>query len=123
MHQPRRFREHQPRAARDAADALKRRGVVAGPSRVQAGARAAVQNPARGLVQLKHRDDHKTALVCASASARLEHEEENMDKQTATKAGATKRVLIVDDEPNVLSVLRAYFASFHHGHAYWTTTT
>jgi two-component system phosphate regulon response regulator OmpR len=41
-----------------------------------------------------------------------------MDEQTATKASAAKRVLIVDDEPSVLSVLRASFASFRHGHAY-----
>lgn len=40
------------RAARDAADALERRGVVAGPSRVQAGARAPQRDPTRGVVQL-----------------------------------------------------------------------
>jgi CheY-like chemotaxis protein len=45
-----------------------------------------------------------------------------MDEHTATKAGATKRVLIVDDEPSVLSVLRDSFASFRHGHAYEVTT-
>jgi len=31
---------------------------------------------------------------------------------------ATKRVLIVDDESNVLAVLREFFARFQHGHAY-----
>ena len=45
-----------------------------------------------------------------------------MDPHTAPKASATKRVLIVDDEPSVLSVLRACFVSFHHGHAYQITT-
>jgi len=29
----------------------------------------------------------------------------------------TKRVLIVDDEPNVVGVLREFFARFQHGHA------
>ena len=29
-----------------------------------------------------------------------------------------KRVLIVDDEPNVVGVLREFFARFQHGHAY-----
>jgi hypothetical protein len=43
---------HQPRHARDAADALERRSVVRRKSRVQAGARAAERDPARGLVQL-----------------------------------------------------------------------
>jgi len=45
-----------------------------------------------------------------------------MDPHTAPKTSATKRVLIVDDEPSVLSVLRACFVSFHHGHAYQITT-
>jgi DNA-binding response OmpR family regulator len=39
-----------------------------------------------------------------------------------TKASATKRVLIVDDEPSVLDVLKHFFASFQHGHAYEITT-
>ena len=30
----------------------------------------------------------------------------------------TKRVLIVDDEPNVVGVLKEFFARFQHGHAY-----
>ena len=30
----------------------------------------------------------------------------------------SKRVLIVDDEPNVVGVLREFFARFQHGHAY-----
>jgi DNA-binding response OmpR family regulator len=34
----------------------------------------------------------------------------------------TKRVLIVDDEPMVVGVLREFFASFEHGHAYEITT-
>jgi DNA-binding response OmpR family regulator len=38
------------------------------------------------------------------------------------KSGATKRVLIVDDEPSVLDVLKHFFASFQHGHAYGITT-
>jgi len=45
-----------------------------------------------------------------------------VDQCTAPKARATKRVLIVDDEPSVLSVLRGYLASFHHGQAYQVTT-
>jgi DNA-binding response OmpR family regulator len=45
-----------------------------------------------------------------------------MDERTATKASATKRVLIVDDEPIVLTVLRDFFASFRHGHRYEITT-
>jgi two-component system, OmpR family, response regulator len=45
-----------------------------------------------------------------------------MDEPTATKASATKRVLIVDDEPDVLAVLRDCFAAFRHGHAYEVTT-
>jgi DNA-binding NtrC family response regulator len=35
---------------------------------------------------------------------------------------ATKRVLIVDDQPRVLDVLRETLASFQHGHAYEITT-
>jgi CheY-like chemotaxis protein len=35
---------------------------------------------------------------------------------------ATKRILLVDDEPIVLTVLRDFFASFRHGHAYAITT-
>src|SRR6266540_5527532 len=35
---------------------------------------------------------------------------------------ATKRVLIVDDQPRVLDVLREILASFQHGHAYEITT-
>ena len=38
------------------------------------------------------------------------------------EASATRRVLIVDDEPSVLDVLRHFFASFQHGHAYEITT-
>jgi DNA-binding response OmpR family regulator len=45
-----------------------------------------------------------------------------MGERTATKATATKRVLIVDDEPVVLKTLGAFFASFRHGHAYEVTT-
>ena len=30
----------------------------------------------------------------------------------------SKRVLIVDDEPNVVGVLQEFFARFQHGHAY-----
>jgi len=45
-----------------------------------------------------------------------------VDQCTAPKARATKRVLIVDDEPGVLSMLRGFFVSFHHGHAYQVTT-
>jgi CheY-like chemotaxis protein len=39
-----------------------------------------------------------------------------------TMKAATKRVLIVDDEAIVLAVLRDFFASFRHGHAYEITT-
>src|SRR4029453_15464551 len=39
---------HQPRPARDVAYALERGGMVAGPSRAQASARAAERDPARG---------------------------------------------------------------------------
>ena len=35
---------------------------------------------------------------------------------------ATKRILIVDDQPRVLDVLREIVASFQHGHAYEITT-
>ena len=35
---------------------------------------------------------------------------------------ATKRVLIVDDQPHVLDVLRKILVSFQHGHAYEITT-
>ena len=35
---------------------------------------------------------------------------------------ATKRVLIVDDQPHVLDVLRDIIARFQHGHAYDITT-
>ena len=34
----------------------------------------------------------------------------------------TKRVLIVDDAPNVVGVLREFFARFQHGHAYEITS-
>ena len=34
----------------------------------------------------------------------------------------TKRVLIVDDEPIVVTVLRAFFVAFRHGHAYEVTS-
>jgi len=34
----------------------------------------------------------------------------------------TKRVLIIDDQRNVLDVLREVIASFRHGHAYEVTT-
>src|SRR5262245_44360723 len=44
-----------------------------------------------------------------------------MREHTVMKA-ATKRVLIVDDEAIVLAVLRDFFASFRHGHAYEITT-
>ncbi len=37
-------------------------------------------------------------------------------------AKATKRVLIVDDQPRVLEVLREILASFQHQHAYEITT-
>ena len=36
---------------------------------------------------------------------------------------ATKRVLIIDDQPRVLDVLRDIVASFRHEHAYEITTT
>ena len=35
---------------------------------------------------------------------------------------ATKRILIVDDQPRVLDVLREILASFQHGHAYEIAT-
>jgi DNA-binding NtrC family response regulator len=40
-----------------------------------------------------------------------------------TNTNATKRVLIVDDQPRVLDVLREILASFQHRHAYEITTT
>jgi CheY-like chemotaxis protein len=46
----------------------------------------------------------------------------NNDERAATRDSATKRVLIVDDEPVVLAVLRDCFAAFRHGHAYEVTT-
>src|SRR4029434_7370445 len=42
-------------------------------------------------------------------------EEANMNERTVTQASATKRVLIIDDEPTVLTVLRDFFASFRTG--------
>jgi CheY-like chemotaxis protein len=36
---------------------------------------------------------------------------------------AMKRILIVDDQPRVLDVLREILASFRHEHAYEVTTT
>jgi DNA-binding NtrC family response regulator len=39
-----------------------------------------------------------------------------------TNTKATKRILIVDDQPRVLDVLREILASFQHGHAYEITT-
>jgi DNA-binding response OmpR family regulator len=45
-----------------------------------------------------------------------------MSDHTVTRATAMKRVLIVDDEPHVLNVLRDFFASFQHGHTYALTT-
>jgi CheY-like chemotaxis protein len=51
----------------------------------------------------------------------LNSREVNMSEPITTKA-ATKRVLIVDDEAIVLTVLRDFFASFRHGHAYEITT-
>jgi len=44
---------HQPRPARDAADAMERGGVARRACRVQAGARAAERDLARGVVQLR----------------------------------------------------------------------
>ncbi|PYN46437.1 MAG: hypothetical protein DMD95_06445 [Candidatus Rokuibacteriota bacterium] len=38
------------------------------------------------------------------------------------EADVTKRVLIVDDAPNVVGVLREFFARFQHGHAYEITS-
>ena len=38
-----------------------------------------------------------------------------MSVRATTKGTATKRVLIVDDEAIVLTVLRDFFASFRHG--------
>ena len=45
---------HQPRPARDAADALERRSVTHRSCRVQEGGRAAERDPTRGVVQLAH---------------------------------------------------------------------
>ena len=43
-----------------------------------------------------------------------------MSSESSTKA--TKRVLIVDDQPRVLEVVREILASFRHRHAYEITT-
>lgn len=40
-----------------------------------------------------------------------------------TMTDVAKRVLIIDDQRNVLDVLREILASFQHGHAYEITTT
>jgi CheY-like chemotaxis protein len=40
----------------------------------------------------------------------------------AISAKTTKRILIVDDQPRVLDVLREIVASFQHAHAYEITT-
>src|SRR5262245_64699750 len=45
-----------------------------------------------------------------------------MSVHAMTKGAATKRVLIVDDEAIVLTVLRDFFASFQHGYMYEITT-
>src|SRR5262249_50001329 len=45
-----------------------------------------------------------------------------MSVHATTKGAATKRVLIVDDEAIVLTVLRDFFASFRHGYMYEITT-
>jgi len=45
-----------------------------------------------------------------------------VEQCSAPKARARKRVLIVDDEPSVLNMLRGLFASFHHGREYQITT-
>jgi hypothetical protein len=45
----------------------------------------------------------------------------NGDERTAIEA-ATKRVLIIDDDPGVLAVLREIFAVFRHGHTYEVAT-
>ena len=49
---PRPLAPHQSHSADDAAHALERGGVVSGQSGVQAGARVAERDPARGVVQL-----------------------------------------------------------------------
>jgi hypothetical protein len=61
---------HQPRPARDAADALERGGVARRPCRVQVGARAAERDAARGVVQLTL--TVTSFLARAEAPARLE---------------------------------------------------
>jgi len=45
-----------------------------------------------------------------------------MPDTAKVNARTTKRVLIIDDQRNVLDVLREIFASFQHGHAYDITT-
>ena len=50
---------HQPRPVRDAAYALERGGVARRPRRVQAGARGAERDPARGVVQLVRGDGER----------------------------------------------------------------
>jgi CheY-like chemotaxis protein len=47
---------------------------------------------------------------------------EGFGKAIMSGHAATKRVLIVDDEAIVLTVLRDFFASFRHGYAYEITT-
>ena len=45
-----------------------------------------------------------------------------MSVHAANNGTGTKRVLIVDDEAIVLTVLRDFFASFQHGYPYEITT-
>ena len=44
-----------------------------------------------------------------------------MSVHAANNGTGTTRVLIVDDDAIVLTVLRDFFASFRHGHAYEIT--
>ena len=48
---------------------------------------------------------------------------ETAPRNSEFMTNVAKRVLIIDDQRNVLDVLREILASFQHGHAYEITTT
>jgi CheY-like chemotaxis protein len=51
------------------------------------------------------------------------HQREDSRVSAEGAVNGTKRVLVIDDQPRVLEVLRDVLASFKHGHVYEITTT
>jgi len=65
------------------------------------------------------------AASIASTSRRVQSftsETNALDRDTGPRVPRPKRVLIVDDQPHVLDVLREIVGSFRHRHAYEITT-